>query len=258
MKASLRQRLQRHPMPVTAFFRHSLVLTYALPREVLQPLLPPGLVLDSLGEIGFVAVAMVQTEALRPVGFPRALGQDFFLCGYRIFVRFRTRSGRMLRGLKILRSDTDRRLMMVFGNLLTHYQYRLAQVSVEANDQRLEIEAVTRDGSGDLHVIAHLDHPAVGLPAHSPFRDWHQARLFAGPLPFTFDYEAETHSIVVIEGVRHQWHPAPVAVEVLKNTFFDRNPFRAARPILASAFHVENIPYRWKRGVVETLPAAAQ
>ena len=135
MKASIRRRLQRHPLPVIAFFRHSLVVTYALPREVLQPLLPPGLVLDSLGDYAFLAVAIVQTEALRPAGLPRALGQDFFLCGYRIFVRFRTASGRILRGLRILRSDTDRRLMLVFGNLLTHYQYRLAQVSVQASDR---------------------------------------------------------------------------------------------------------------------------
>ena len=257
MTRSIRRRLQRHPLAVTAFFRHSLVLTYALPQKVLQPLLPPGLVLDSLGDLAFVAVAMVQTEALRPAGLPRALGQDFFLCGYRIFVRFRTRSGRMLRGLKILRSDTDRRLMKVFGNLLTHYQYRLAKVIVDVTGGRLEIKTSTPDAAADLHVIAHLDNPAAGLPAHSPFRDWHQARLFAGPLPFTFDYEPETHSVVLIEGVRQHWRPTPVALEVRENTFFDHDPFRAAQPILASAFRVENIDYRWKRGVVEPLPAIA-
>jgi hypothetical protein len=33
-------------LPVTAFFRRSLVLTYAFPGDLLQPLLPPGLLLD--------------------------------------------------------------------------------------------------------------------------------------------------------------------------------------------------------------------
>jgi Uncharacterized conserved protein (COG2071) len=257
MTPSIRQRLQRHPLPVTAFFRHSLVLTYALPEKVLQPLLPPGLVLDSLGKLAFVAVAMVQTEVLRPAGLPRALGQNFFLCGYRIFVRFRTRSGRMLRGLRILRSDTDRRVMKIFGNLLTHYQYRLAKVIVEVSAERLEIKTSTPDAAADLHVVAHLDNPAAELPAHSPFRDWHQARLFAGPLPFTFDYEPETHSIVLIEGLRQHWQPAPVTVKVMQNSFFGHDPFRATQPVLASAFHVENIAYRWKRGVVEALPVTA-
>lgn len=254
MKPTLRQRLQRHPLPVVAFFRHSLVLTYAFPQKTLEPLLPPGLVLDSLGDFGFVAVALVQTEALRPAFLPRVLGQDFFLCGYRIFTRFTTRRGRKLRGLRILRSDTDRRRMVTFGNLLTHYQYRLAQIRVAASEQRLEIRTSTPDAKADLHVIARLDGGAAPLPAGSPFRDWHQARLFAGPLPFTFDYEPATHSIVLIEGVRRSWRPAPVTVEVLQNTFFDHEPFRATEPILASAFHVENIDYRWKRGVVEPLP----
>ena len=36
-------RLRRHPLPINAFFTHSLVLTYAYPAKMLQQLLPPGL-----------------------------------------------------------------------------------------------------------------------------------------------------------------------------------------------------------------------
>ena len=61
-------------------------------------------------------------------------------------------------------------------------------------------------------------HPLAGkpapLPEGSPFPDLKEARKFAGPLPFTFDYEEETHSIVRIQGVRQRWNPEPVAVEV--------------------------------------------
>jgi len=245
------RKVQRHPFAVRAFFRYSLVLTYALPAEILRPLLSPGLILDSLGDFGFVAIAMVQTESLRPAFLPRWLGQNFFLCGYRIFARFQNSRGRNLRGLRILRSDTDRQLMRFFGNAFTHYQYRLANVSVARSGAQLEIEATTPAAEADLHVIAQLDQVASSLPNESPFTDWHQARLFAGPLPFTFDYEPETHSIVLIEGVRENWRPRPVQVHVLRASFFEHPPFRDATPILASAFHVENIPYRWKRGVIE-------
>src|SRR5947199_5071638 len=98
--------IKRHPIPISAFFRRSLVLTYALPRATLQPLLPPGLQLDTFGDLGFVAIAMVQTENLRPSFLPAAVGKDFFLIGYRVFTRFQTSDGRRLRGLRILRSDT--------------------------------------------------------------------------------------------------------------------------------------------------------
>ena len=78
---------KRHPIPVRAFFQHSLVLTYAVPAHVLAPLLPPGLVLDTFRGLGFIAIAMVQTKNLRPAPLPAFLGQDFFLSGYRIFAR---------------------------------------------------------------------------------------------------------------------------------------------------------------------------
>lgn len=86
MKLPILHRLKRHPFPVSAFFRHSLVLTYALPHQVLRPLLPRGLTLDTFGDFGFVAIAMVQTEKLRPTFLPEFLGQNFFLCGYRILL----------------------------------------------------------------------------------------------------------------------------------------------------------------------------
>lgn len=246
--------LKRHPVPVAAHFQHSLVLTYALPKELLEPLLPPALVLDTFKEFGFVAIAMVQTRALRPAFVPAWLGQDFFLAGYRIFARYKTRSGRMLRGLRILRSDTDSTLMAFLGNRLTHYNYRVAGVNLRETDLRLEIEIKTPHAEADLHVVADLSSRPSPLPSGSPFADLREARLFAGPLPFTFDYEAKTHSIVMIEGVRENWKPSPISVEVLKNTFLSRPPFNRAMPLLANAFHIQHIPYRWERGVREALP----
>ena len=261
-------RLRRHPIPVTAFFEHSLVVTYAFPRRVLEPLLPPGLELDAVGDVGFVAVAMVQTRGLRPAGFPRVCGRDFFLAGYRIFVKFRvpadgtggssTRplrngteahlSARTLRGMFILRRDADRLSMVWGGNLLTHYHYRKCESIVRKDTTELEIAVCTGGGEADVHVVANLDATGV-LPAGSPFRTEHEARRFAGPLPFTFDYEPETESIVIIRGVRENWSPALVNVHVRQMNFFNSPSFRTARPVLASAFYVHDIPYRWERGV---------
>jgi hypothetical protein len=247
--------LKRHPLPIRAFFKRSLVLTYAYPRELLEPLLPPGLELDVFGDVGFLAIAMVQTERLRPAFLPRIAGRDFFLTGYRVFARYRTNEGRRLRGLRILRSDTDRRAMACFGNLLTHYHYRTARVEVREDADVLEIQVTTPKGEADLHVRAHLAGTQT-LPAGSPFGDLREARRFAGPLPFTFDYEEETHSIIRIEGVRSNWTPLPVEVEVLRNTFIEREPFARAPARLANAFLVSRVPYEWRRGVRAPLSGA--
>jgi len=249
--------LKRHPFPVTAFFRQSLVLTYAFPSAVLQPLLPPGLVLDTYGEYGFLAIAMVQTERLRPSFLPAILGRDSFLSGYRIFTRRASKAG-SLRGLRILRSDTNDRWMARAGNMLTHYRYRLCHAEVSERPGEIAWNIRTPRQEADLRVIAHIGQDPAPLPAGSPFLNAKDARRFAGPLPYTFDYEAETHSILRIQGIRRDWNPNPVAVEVLENSFLRQEPFCRARPILANAFHVHDIPYRWQRGIRTPLEAYDQ
>jgi hypothetical protein len=245
--------LQRHPLPVSAFFRHSLVLAYALPSRVLEPLLPPGLTVDTHDEFGFVAIAMVQTESLRPSILPEFLGQDFFLGGYRIFSRYRTRGGKNLRGLRILRSDTDKSLMVASGNLLTHYKYQKAKASTEFNDNTLLVSIETPNAIADVSVTARIGDEDAPLPTGSVFANAKEARRFAGPLPFTFDYEEETNSIIMIKGVRSNWKPKLVNVDVHEVTFFDQPAFNGVQPILSSAFYVNDIPYKWERGVRESL-----
>src|SRR3954470_15551308 len=143
-------RLKRHPIPMVTRFLHSLVLAYALPTKALEPLVPPGLTLDTCGEHGFVAIALVQTEHLRPTGMPAWLGGRYFLTGYRIFVRHHDESGRMRRGLHILRSDTASRSMVWGGNLLPHYNYRLARVRFDETADRLDVEIRTPRAEADL------------------------------------------------------------------------------------------------------------
>jgi hypothetical protein len=236
------QLLKRHPFPVTAYFRHSLVLTYAYPASLLAPLLPPGLAVDNFGEFGFLAIALVQAEQLRPSFLPQAFGRECFLCGYRVFAR----AGAALRGLRIIESYTDRRWMRTAGNLLTHYRYQLCTSALEETVSGLSWTIRTPLASADLDVVA--DFGPASLPYGSPFATEREARRFAGPLPYTFDYEPETGSLIRIEGVRREWHPQPVSVEVRRNTFLDREPFGRERPILANAFHVSNLPYQWLKG----------
>ena len=96
--------LKNHPFAVSAYFERSTVLTFAVPKNQLLPFIPECLELDTFqDEWAFVAVAMVQTKSLRPKGTPKFLGNDFFLIGYRIFVRYTTSYNKRLRGLYIIK-----------------------------------------------------------------------------------------------------------------------------------------------------------
>jgi hypothetical protein len=80
-----------------------------------------------------------------------------------------------------------------------------------------------------------------------------EALKFAGPMPFTFDYEKETNSIIRVEGVRANWQPRSVAVNVQKLTYFDQKQFAGVAPIHCSSFFLTDIPYYWKEGICEEL-----
>ncbi len=241
--------LKRHPFPVAAHFKQSLVLTFSLPPDALVKMLPPPLSLDTLeGRCAFVAVAMVQTEALRPKGFPRWLGNDFFLAGYRIFVRYTNTKGKNLRGLYILESQTDRRKMEVMGNLMTHYNYsKIEVIQAYGEEDGLKTYQIESPSEGFAVKVKYGEDPA--LPAESPFADWKQARRFAGPLPFTFTYDAEQQNVLIVEGIRQNWKPRPVTVESYRLPWLEGKGLSEA--VLASAFVVEDIPYWWRKGKTE-------
>ena len=111
--------LRCHPFAVVARFERVVALSFAFPETVLRPLVPEGLEIDTHEGLGFLTVAMVWTKGLRPAGFPKFLGQDFLLAGYRIFTRLREQSGHRIRGLKIIRSETDKWRMVWAGKILT-------------------------------------------------------------------------------------------------------------------------------------------
>ena len=265
--------LRNSPFAVQAHFDSSIVLTFAAPQEQLKHLIPPCLELDMFeDEAGkkwaFIAVAMVQTQNLRPKGFPTFLGNDFFLIGFRVFVRYTTSAGKRLRGLYILRSETDKKKMQVLGNFFTKYKYVHTDINIIKKDTKndtenttnikikstksnffIEVERKNNDTNvGDIGDKI-IDNTTIKLPSNSPFKDWKQARRFAGPLPFTFSYNAENQNVTIVEGVREDWTPAPVSVLHHEIAFLKMLNIKDL--VLANAFVVENIPYFWKKGRLE-------
>ena len=239
--------LKNHPFAVEAFFESSMVFTFAIPKEQVQPLIPKCLKVDSFQEKwAFLAVAMVQTKNLRPKGFPKIMGSDFFLIGYRVFVRFTDDSGKNLRGLYILKSETDKKKMEFFGNIFTHYNYTTTDIHQRRENGVAEIYS----GKSDFHIkIESLENENISLPDSSPFTEWKEARRFAGPLPFTFTYNPTNGKILIIEGVRENWKPSPVKVLDYHFSFIEQLKLSGVK--LASAFIIRNIPYHWKKGKLE-------
>lgn len=238
--------LKNHPFAVEAHFESSKVLAFAVPKEELQALIPTCLELDTFQDKwAFIAVAMVQTTGLRPKGFPKFMGDDFFLIGYRIFVRFRSKAGKRLRGLYIIKSETNRKKMAIMGNIFTHYNYSATDIQQMSKD---DIDRI-RSNKSDFEVLIQRTEDEIDLPKDSPFANWKEARRFAGPLPFTFTYNEKEQSVLIIEGVRSNWKPKPMKVKSYRLDFLDKLNLNGL--VLANAFEITDIPYYWKKGRIE-------
>jgi hypothetical protein len=219
------------------------VLAYAVPKDQLEKFIPECLLLDTFEDKwAFIAVAMVKTRDLRPKGFPKVLGSDFVLTGYRVFVQYHTSYGKRLRGLLIIGSETDKAKMAILGNVFTHYNYRTTDISFRKDGNQIEVES----RKSGLSVKAEESDGEIALPDRSPFKEWKEARRFAGPLPFTFTYDSDKKEVLIIEGVREAWVPKPAKVLEAKVRFVESLNLQDA--VLANAFVVNNIPYYWKKG----------
>lgn len=222
-------------------------MTFCYPKERLQPLIPECLELDLFeNQSAFIAVAAVQTQNMRPKGFPKLLGRNFTLIGYRVFVRYTTSSGQKLRGLYILKSETDSRFMKAMGNLLTEYNYTYTPLEVSQNTGSIQLFS---PHSG-FSLKANINDEQPNLPAQSPFKDWREARRFAGPMPYTFTYKKQSNQVLSIKGVRTNWKPRPIEIDSYKAPFLSN--LKIGEGVLASAFIVENIPYHWETGQLDS------
>ena len=238
--------LKNHPFAVQAHFDSSIVLTFAIPKEQLQNCIPECLELDVFdNKYAFIAIAMVQTKELRPKGFPKFMGNNFFLIGYRIFVRYTNSEGKRLRGLYILKSETNTKKMEYLGNIFTHYNYTTTDILHETKNGIRTIKSQKSKFNLKMDSVAEN----VSLPPNSPFADWKEARKFAGPLPFTFTYNEPKKEVLIIQGLRENWIPKPLKVIDYQFDFLKNSNFKNA--ILANAFIIENIPYEWKKGKID-------
>lgn len=235
-----------HPFAVQAFFKRSRVLTFAVPKEDLINMIPSKFELDLYqNQYAFLAVAMVEAIDLRPKGFPKFLGNDFFLIGYRIFVRYINKEGRKMRGLYILKSETNKKKMIWLGNVFTRYNYSCTDIRI--NDCKSLSRLISKNSA--LEVKIQTSSTSIKLPNDSPFENWNSARRYAGPMPYTFSYDETNNSVLIVKGVRSNWKPNPIEVVSYNIGFLKQ--LKLNKLILANAFEIKDVPYEWEKGYIE-------
>ena len=206
----LRARLRRHPVSDRAHLEDCLTLTYALPPRVLRRFCRR----DSSSRPSAATASSPSRWSRRDRcarrRCPTRSDSDFFLAGYRVFThgsaRRRTHAARPAHPAQRRRPPVDgRRRQSVHALQLSPLRRR------GRSPRRSHHACASRraDDSGDLDVTADLTMPRCRPDRR--FAPLREARRFAGPLPFTFDYEPETASPSSRSRRRATtWRPAPV------------------------------------------------
>lgn len=231
-----------NPLPMRAWIRRCLLLSYRVPESVAVAFVPPGLELITKGGFAFLNVVLARMEAMRPAGLPAWIGVDYGHVGYRLQVRCHTREGEH-EGLYFLRSECDHRLLGFAGNLLTDFRFHPARIEGLEAGKTLCVHSL--DGGGEVILDPQ---GAVGLAPGSPFSDLDEASriLRYNPLGLA---PAGPNRVVLLDIAHGPWSLRSVALAHQRFSFIETLPGVA----FELAFELAPIEYHFQRGRVVAL-----
>jgi hypothetical protein len=217
------------------------LFTYQTPEEEARALLPRQLEPVTHGGCAFWSVVVCHIQAMRPKPLPALLGMSYWHVAYRFYVRCHPASGPPLEGLYFLRSDCDRPLITLLGNLLTDYQFHTA--GVEVAEEPPFVHFSVRSPDAPAHATLDRSRPAE-LPTHSVFASLDEAAAFLKYQPRALSITEDGRvNVVAITRDEAAWNSRLVTVTGAEWKFLEG---RTVRPEIC--YEVEPIAYQWNRG----------
>lgn len=201
-------------------------------------LLPRGLAPMVHEGSAFWNVVLSKVDRMRPIGTPRALGMSYVHVAYRIYVRARAEDGRALEGLHFVRSDVDRPLMALGGNVMTDFRFHASDVSWGTEADGLTLDVRTKDGEGDAHVELDL-RPALDAPRPPAY-------LKYMPLGLSTNKAGTRARLAEVSRDETRWREDPVRVRRADLALFGRMGQKGVS--LVAATKVAPLDYRWVLG----------
>jgi hypothetical protein len=229
------------------------LLTYRAPANRLQPLVPAGLQPVTYKGFGFFNVVACHIDRMRPSGVPRFLGLGYWHVAYRIQVRAALAEGSQLGGLFFLRSDVDRRLMALPGNLFTDFCFHHARVRAEERGQTLDLRVTgTKGGQADA-VLRVEPREEDQLAPGSIYASIEERESMLKYSAVALSVDAGRHCLRVAEVKRDesQWSEAPL--RVLEDRWAYLDHLGQQDRCLERATRIAPIDYRWGLGRCESL-----
>jgi hypothetical protein len=242
--------LPRNPFPVAGSIRQCWLFVYRTPVEVIRDLLPSQFEPVTHGGFAFWNIVVCRLSGMRPVPLPAAIGLGYWHVAYRLHVRARTESGVWLEGLHFLRSDCDRTLVVKCGNLLTDFNFHLADVRVSTTFDEVVGAIESQDAAARFRIDRHA---APALADGSPFATLQEAAGALKYKPFGLS-PSGSDAVNIVRVVRKEaaWRSRVAAVSEADWQFFT-----GREVALELCYEVEPIDYIWERGRIVRVKSCA-
>ena len=226
----------KNAIPMRAFIRRCWLATHRVPTDQIRAFLPPELEPVTHCGFAFLNTVVARMEAMRPQGLPAFLGMDYWHVGYRIYAKAGDQEG-----LYFLRSDCDRRLLALAGDLLTDFRFHTAHIEVKEHGAATSIQVRSAGADARLELSGLMQ---TALRPGSVFDSMAEAEAFLKYKPCGLA-PAGTGRVNAIPIRRDEtaWRARPV--EVVEQRWDFLNAFPGAVPELV--FEVAPIEYRFDR-----------
>jgi len=226
------------------------LFVFRTPASAVAGLLPPTLDLVTVDGFAFWNVVTCELSAMRPAGLPGWLGLSYRHVAYRLHVTARTAAGSMIEGLHFIRSDCDRRLVEVVGNLATDFRFHPARIRFMENAAAVSGEIESPDARAHFRIDRTVP---PSLTAGSPFSTLAAAARALEYRPAAIS--AAGPAAVEIVRVRRDaatWKWRPVHVAESRWQFLDHRPVQ-----LELCYEVAPVEYIWERSRIEPVVPCA-
>jgi hypothetical protein len=202
----------------------------------------------------FWNIVLCHVDRMRPVGAPHAMGISYHHIAYRLMVEADDGSDAghaRTQGLYFVRSDADRAMIRVGGNLVSEFRFQpsLVERAEAAGIERWRVRS--RDHSGDLDAAFSED--TAELAEGSPFASMDEARSFLKYRPMGLAPDDEGRRLRLAEVFRDEaaWNERPVSVIALRSAYLESLGEGGA--VVEMATRVAPIDYRWRLGRSESI-----
>jgi len=231
-----------NPFTMRGHLRRCWLFTWRTPKADACALLPAPLEPVTRGGFAFWNVVVCEMRAMRPAPLPAAIGLGYWHVAYRLHARVRLESGEIVEGLYFVRSDCDRSLVTVAGNLLTDFRFHTARVAVHADGAA--IEGRINASGGDAHFRLGDAKPA--LTTGSPFTSVAEAAEFLKYKPCAI--APSTDGLINVVRVTRREADWRYRIVTVVESDWD---FLSGREIAPEVcYSIEPIDYQWERAEV--------